>query len=207
MLRCALDHSFFDNSAFTAWRQGEPITDWNPYFKWCREWGNHPSFQWAIIPDVIDGTEAENDDLIQQWDRSMWNPVYVEGVPVWHLHESLDRLERLVRRFKRVALGSSGDFSQPGNRKWRERMDDAFKVIAPNGHPLAKIHGLRMMSPYLVERYPFASVDSTNIAQNSSLLSEKPLNALQQMVLMSDRIESSLPPSEYRKMDEQFLLF
>lgn len=67
----------FDNGAFSAWKQGGPILDWSAYYDWCREWHRHPAFAWAIIPDVIDGSEEDNDALIAEWPLAKH-----EGVPV-----------------------------------------------------------------------------------------------------------------------------
>lgn len=39
-------------------------------------------------------------------------------------------------------------------------------VCQSNGRPLAKLHGLRMLNPEVFSRLPFASADSTNVAQN-----------------------------------------
>jgi len=100
-----------DNGAYTAWKQGTPITDWEPYFEFVKLWCRHPAYDWAIIPDVIDGDEIENDKLIAKfinWDG--WRGTehwHHRAVPVWHMHESLDRLKRLSV-WERVALGSSG---------------------------------------------------------------------------------------------------
>ena len=73
-----------DNGAFTAWKQNRAI-DWNEYYDFCERWHQHPSFDWAVIPDVIDGNELDNDNLLEEW------PGHIDGVPVWHLHESLER--------------------------------------------------------------------------------------------------------------------
>lgn len=155
----------FDNGAFSAWKQGGPILDWSAYYDWCREWHRHPAFAWAIIPDVIDGSEEDNDALIAEWPLAKH-----EGVPVWHLHESFDKLERLIQ-WPRICLGSSGKYATPGAKSWMRRMRDAMEVLCDeNGRPRSKIHGLRMAAPEYTSRYPFASVDSTNVAQNASLL-------------------------------------
>ena len=54
-------HSFaLDNGAYSSWNAGIP-TDWKAYVEWVGEWETHPGFDWALIPDVIDGTEDEND--------------------------------------------------------------------------------------------------------------------------------------------------
>jgi hypothetical protein len=160
----------FDNSAFTAWKQGEPITDWEPYYEWCREYARHPAFAWAIIPDVVDGTEKQNDALIHEWQTQCWD-FHNRGVPVWHLHEGIGRLKNLARRYDRVCLGSSGEFPTPGAPNWWRRMREAMDAICDkHGRPECRLHGLRMAAPEITSRFPFASVDSTNVAQNASLL-------------------------------------
>lgn len=155
----------FDNGAFTAWKQGQPVSDWSGYYDWCDEWHQHPAFAWAIIPDVIDGSEADNDALLNEW------PSHIEGVPVWHLHESFERLDALCS-WPRLCLGSSGEYATLGSKHWMRRMRDAMEIICPGerGRPRTKLHGLRMACSEYTGRFPFASVDSTNVAQNASLL-------------------------------------
>lgn len=154
----------FDNGAFSAWKRGEPITDWSAYHDWCDEWHRHPSFAWAIIPDVIDGNEDDNDVLLDEW------PSHIEGVPVWHLHESFERLDRLCS-WPRLCLGSSGEYAETGTAQWFRRMRDAMEVICDaDGRPRTWLHGLRMAAPQYTCRFPFASVDSTNVAQNANTL-------------------------------------
>ena len=100
----------FDNGAFSAWRKGKPVEDWRPYYEWVAEWNAHPAFDWALVPDVIDGTEEENDALVAEWPREL------RGVPVWHMHESFERLVRLCATWSTVALGSSGIWKTPGTQ-------------------------------------------------------------------------------------------
>jgi hypothetical protein len=89
------------------------------------------------------------------------------GVPVWHLHESLDRLGRLVSTFPRIAFGSSGEFAVVGSRSWWHRMAEAMSIACDHdGVPRTKLHGLRMLDPTIFSHLPFASADSTNVARN-----------------------------------------
>ena len=81
-----------DNGAFSLWRAGQRRPEWDPYYRWVEAWPNHPGFDFAIIPDVIDGSEEENDDLLAEWP-------FFDGVPVYHLHESPDRLVRLANSY------------------------------------------------------------------------------------------------------------
>lgn len=152
----------FDNGAFTVWKQGGKL-DIAGYIKWCEEWYRHPGFDWALIPDDIEGDEADNDALLKDW------PAHIEGVPVYHMHESLDRLERLCNEWTTVALGSSGEWPVPGANKWWDRMDAMMQVACDkDGRPKAKLHGLRMLAPKVFSRLPLASADSTNAAVNCS---------------------------------------
>jgi len=148
-----------DNGAFSMWKQGIEI-NWENYYIWVEQWMNHPGFDFAVIPDVIDGNENENDELIKEW---RYGHI---GAPVWHMHESIERLEDLCRNWPRVCMGSSGDFAVVGDRKWWERMDDAMAAICADGRPRCKLHGLRMLDPRVFQHLPLKSGDSTNVAQN-----------------------------------------
>lgn len=151
-----------DNGAFSLWRAGKP-TDWPGYYAWCEQWLSHPGCDWAVIPDVIDGDEKANDDLIAEW------PFKALGVPVWHMHETVERLVRLCGEWPRVALGSSGEFSKVGDVRWWRRIGDAMDAVCSGGRPAAKLHGLRMLNSDVFCRLPLSSADSTNVARNVSM--------------------------------------
>lgn len=191
-----------DNGAFTAWKGGAAV-DVAGYIAWCREWHRHPGFDWALIPDIIDGDEGANDALVKAW------PEDIEGTPVWHMHESLDRLQRLCNAWRVVALGSSGQFRTPGTAAWWGRMADAMSVACDDiGRPLCKLHGLRMLDPEVFRRLPLASADSTNAAVNSGSLSRfgqyKPPTSSQRAAVIADRIEAfnSAPVFERQPLQE-----
>lgn len=177
----------FDNSAFSAWLRGVSL-DFAEYIQWCEEWYRHPGFDWALIPDVIEGSEAENDALLADW------PSHIPGVPVWHLHESLERLDRLVDEHPRVALGSSGEWATPGSKEWWVRMGEAMPVACDSfGRPRAKLHGLRMLSTKIFPRLPLASGDSTNASMNCGAKDRfgmyVPPTAAQRAAVIAERIE------------------
>lgn len=154
-----------DNGAFSAWKAKRPISDWSKFYDWAEDCRLIPSCDFAVIPDIIDGTEADNDALIAEWPLPRWF-----GAPVWHLHESLEKLARLVNEWPRVCFGSSGEFDMPGTPVWWDRMRLAMLVSCDQrGRPLAKFHGLRMLNPKVFTRLPFASADSTNIARNTGI--------------------------------------
>lgn len=177
-----------DNGAFTAWKQGKKL-DFDAYCLWVEEWNSHPGFDWALIPDVIDGSEEDNDFLLSDW------PTNLRGVPVYHLHESMDRLDRLVQTYPIVALGSSGEFHHPGSKTWWQQMEKVMKVACDaEGRPRCRLHGLRMMSPKVFTRLPLTSADSTNATMNAGSKGRfgmyLPVTASQRAAVIADRVES-----------------
>lgn len=151
-----------DNGAFSAWRSGNPIIDWSAFYAWAADAKLIPSCDFAVVPDVIDGGEADNDALLEEWPFPRWF-----GAPVWHMHESFERLERLASEWMRVCIGSSGEFAQVGTDAWWQRIGQAMRVVCDDdGRPMCKLHGLRMLDPQVFGRLPFASADSTNIGRN-----------------------------------------
>lgn len=151
-----------DNGAFSAWMSGNPIDDWMPYYEWVAEYMNCPGFDFCVIPDVIDGDEKQNDKLV----NSCPLPKHM-CAPVWHMHESLVRLQWLARTYPRVCIGSSGDYSSVGTPRWWERINEALScILDKRNQPICKLHGLRMLNPEVFTKIPFSSADSTSVGRN-----------------------------------------
>jgi hypothetical protein len=178
-----------DNGAFTVWKQGGKL-DVKGYATWCNEWQRHPGFDWCLIPDSIEGGEDENDGMLADWplDGAI-------SVPVWHMHESLERLERLIASYSRVAIGSSGEYVEIGTLRWWSRQAEAMSVACDSeGRPRTKLHGLRQQDPTITSHIPYASDDSTNAAQNHGLDTRwkgpyQPLTQRVRGLVLVDRIE------------------
>lgn len=151
--------NMLDNGAFSFWRKGL-ATDWPGYYDWCEPWLDYRT-TWAVIPDVIDGGVEENDALIREW------PFGDRGAPVWHMHEPIDRLLRLADEWPRVCIGSSGQYATVGDDRWHRRMERAMNTLCGNGPAPVWLHMLRGLDQ-ADGPYPFASADSTNVAQNHS---------------------------------------
>lgn len=153
-----------DNGAFSFWRAAlegrriERAPDWEGYYEWCERWLEYRT-TWAVIPDVIDGDEDANDELVASW------PFGWRGAPVWHLHESVERLLRLATDWPLVCLGSSGAYSMPGSPAWHRRMEVAMNALCGDGPPPCALHMLRGLA-LCGGPYPFASADSASIAVN-----------------------------------------
>ncbi|MFW3357359.1 hypothetical protein [Aliarcobacter butzleri] len=158
-----------DNGAFSFWTKNKEI-NWNKYYSWVSK--NYEKIDYYIIPDVIDGTEKENDNLINEFFMKVrfgygFHHLYSKAIPVWHIDESLERLSKLMQCFKYIAFGSSGKYSRLGTENWHNRMNDAMKIVCDeNGKPKVKIHMLRCLNPKIFTQYPFYSGDSTNLARN-----------------------------------------
>lgn len=183
-----------DNGAFTIWTKGGTV-DWDDYAEWAGKWLRHPACDWAVIPDVIGGTEAENDALLLRW------PWGHAGVPVWHLNESPERLQRLADDWPRVALGSCAEYDVRKPRQAIARLAEVLPAISDDGGtPLVKLHGLRMLNPAITTVVPLSSADSTNVAQNISKDVKwrgpyEPASKETKVDVLIERIESHPTPS------------
>lgn len=150
-----------DNGAFSLWKAAKP-TDWPAYYRWVGDWSRRPNFDFAVVPDVIDGSEAENDALAADWPFPRH-----KGAVVWHVNESADRLVRLANEWPLVCIGSSGDFDVSVPDNFLRRMAEVLPEICDSeGFPICKLHGLRMLNPDIFSRLPLSSADSTNVARN-----------------------------------------
>lgn len=200
-----------DNGAFSAWKSGEPIKNWQPFYNWALDIKRVPSCDFAVIPDVIDGNEADNDALLRDCPLPNWF-----GAPVWHMHESLERLEQLANTYVRVCIGSSGEFASVGTSQWWVKMSQAMRVICDDlGRPACKLHGLRMLDPAIFTKLPFSSADSTNIARGVGIDSKwkhgnyLPPTKEARAQVMRSRIEAHNAPSLwnfYQPMEQETLL-
>lgn len=186
-----------DSGAFSAWLAGEKV-DFEKYIAWVRKLARHPGFAWAVMPDIIDGTEEENDALLEIWPREL------RGVPVWHMHESIDRLLWLGQCYGFVAIGSSGEYKTPNTEKWWKRVEEIMDAITDDdGVPLFDIHGLRQLHPAIISRVPYKSADSSNVGTNTG--SKKrfgiyvPPSDHVRSMMIADRIEQYNSPAIWRK--------
>jgi hypothetical protein len=146
----------WDSGAFSAFTRKAEV-DWSKYYEWLEPRLGHP--HWAVIPDVIDGSVAEQRAMVAQWPHGS-----MLGVPVWHMGLDISYLLDLAQTWPRICFGSSQQYWQVGSDPWCRRADEAFNALAKRG-PLPWVHMLRGLS-LCGDRWPFASADSTNVARN-----------------------------------------
>lgn len=185
-----------DNGAFTFWRHPHKRKgEWSAFYAWVEPWLDYWT-TWAVIPDVIDGDERANDALVDEW------PFGRRGAPVWHLHESVDRLVRLASEWPLVCLGSSGAFAKVGDAAWHARMVTAMNQLCGDGPPPCALHMLRGLNVARKSSYPFASADSSSIAQNHA--GNNTRNTPRKDVnTMADHIDSHQCPARWYVRAEQ----
>jgi hypothetical protein len=179
-----------DNGAFAKWKSGKP-TNWAAFYKWAERWLDFPT-TWAVIPDVIDGGAELQDGLIREW------PFGQRGAPVWHMNEPIDRLLRLCDDWVRVCIGSTAEFAVVLSDSWQRLMDKVWNKIAAIHRFLPWVHMLRGLQCSGL-RWPFASVDSTDIARNH----HRPQNSPR---TMADRWDAIQCPGTWAQRAEQLEL-
>lgn len=174
-----------DCGAYSKWKSNKP-TDWPAYYEWCERWLDYPT-TWAIIPDVIGAGSQEQDALIREW------PHGHKGAPVYHLDADVtmpvSRLLRLLDEWPRVCIGwAEKDLPILGD-EYRRAMDRIWNEIAQRHRRTPWVHKLRGMQLSGLE-WPFASVDSTDVAQNHN----RPQNIARKM---ADRWDAAQCPPRW----------
>lgn len=180
-----------DNGAFSAWRQNVQLK-WTDYYAWIEPILAPP--HWAVIPDMIDGDPSENTRLVLDWrfPRSL-------GAPVWHTNETLGQLHWMLDRgFGKICIGSTREHP-PGSDPWRRKLEMVFNDLAQSPGPLPWVHMLRGIGQINRDGFPFASADSTNIAQNHKRNG--------QLVNMVRRLDSIQAPMRWLPQPEQIEAF
>lgn len=146
----------WDNGAFTAFRQGKEF-DPQAFAAWVSP--RLGPLHWAVIPDVIDGTEEQQRDRLKAWPHPK-----EFSAPVWHMGLSIDWLVELASTHPRICFGSSERYWQVGSPIWARRADEAFNALERRGLRLW-VHMLRGLD-LCGDKWPFTSADSVNVARN-----------------------------------------
>ncbi|WP_254244310.1 hypothetical protein [Hymenobacter sp. BRD128] len=181
-----------DNGAYSYWRKGfAEYPHYEAYVRWVEKIQPLPGFHGAIIPDHIAGDERQNNEYLRRW------PVHLTGIPVFHMHHSLDRARWLAQTYDTVALGGGRGYEQLKSASWWARMHEIMSAFCDEyGRPLCRLHGLRMLDPKVFTKFPLASADSVNAARNSgsSQRFAPGLTRGERACLIADRIEQQDAP-------------
>src|SRR5690349_14235966 len=115
-----------DNGAFTHWTRGGTMDEAyiERFEAWAADIMERCPQAVAVIPDVIDGTAGQDDELVATTmldrDRCM---------PVWHMHEPIARFLHLCWGWDYVAIGSSGEYARVGSPAWHARIAEMFAAL------------------------------------------------------------------------------
>lgn len=179
-----------DNGAFSIWRSGKGRIDRREYFAWSNEILERCEVAVAVIPDVIEGSEADN------WVEAAWAVHELSDFPerlmfIWHMNDSLEGLERACRLFNFVGIGSCAEYDVAKNREgYLERIREAWAVINKVEIVYGRrpwIHLMRGLA-VLPEVLGANSADSTNVARNHC----RYRGSLEHVRKMSNRIRASV---------------
>lgn len=156
-----------DNGAFSHWRSGKGQINQQAFFAWANDVQRRCPAAVAVVPDVIEGSEAQN---WKEAERAVELSGFADRLMfVWHLNDSLDTLRNAAREFNYIAFGSCAEYDVQRKRAaYIERLAEARAVIAEveaetNRRPW--IHLMRGVAA-LPQALWVDSADSTNIARN-----------------------------------------
>lgn len=196
-----------DNGAYSFFNSGKPV-DWEGYYKFVDDvYG--PSTDFAIIPDVIGGSESDQNQLMDQWP---FDQKRINGIPVWHSDESIPRLEMLAERFPLICIGS-GPGLRPDSEDWWIRINQAFDVLTDKeGKPKVRVHLLKGLKPHIFTKLPLTSADSTMVGRHTDDKDTnwsgryKPLSIFSRAMVLIDRIETFNSPKRWKRQPIQMEL-
>jgi len=157
-----------DNGAFSHWKQGKGQIDRVAFFDWANDIQARCDVAVAVIPDVIQGSEAQN------WAEAATAVHHLSDYPerlafCWHMNDSLETLKKAAMLFNVLAIGSCAEYDVQSNRAgYFERLREASAVLDYVEQFYGRrpwVHLMRGVA-VLKDAVRFESADSTNVARN-----------------------------------------
>ncbi len=150
---------FLDSGAFSAWSQGIEVNI-HDYIAFVKE-----------HEDIL--TVYANLDVIGSAEGTFQNQKIMEAaglnpLPVFHVGEPWDYLQRYIDNYDYVALGGMVGRPKPTLVPWLNQCFSKY-ICDDAGYPKAKIHGFGLTSLSLMLQYPWYSVDSTSWIMTSRM--------------------------------------
>jgi hypothetical protein len=157
-----------DNGAWSHFQRGGAI-DRAAFWEWANAAQARSEVAVAVIPDVINGSEADNLMEVSYALRAGFAEFPERTMAIWHLNESLEQLEKLARLMNFVGFGSSDQYDVQRHRQaYEARVREANAVL----DRVEREHGRRpwvhlMRGLGVLKDLPrFESADSVNVAIN-----------------------------------------
>lgn len=189
-----------DNGAFTAWKQGREY-DTAGFWDWANAAQDLYPNAVAVIPDVIEGNEADN---LMQASLAVRGGLarYPERIMfVWHTNDSLTQLKKACLLFNFVAIGSCAEHDiQKHWPAFLGRINEANRVIEAVDITTGRrpwIHVMRGLGKY--HKFPrFDSADSSNVARNHCRTKGHPDHVRAMADRIKNQIDRAISPNQYR---------
>ncbi|HEU5488700.1 MAG TPA: hypothetical protein VFV16_07750, partial [Candidatus Nitrosotalea sp.] len=154
-----------DSGAFSAWTKGLQI-DLKEYCDFIFKFNEY--LDTYINLDVIPGIpnkkrtreEVESSAELSYKNLIEMKKLGLSPIPVYHWGEDMSWLERLLNDGEKyIAIGVPG-VNRETLVSWLDRVFTVLTRIS--GEVKVKVHGLGVFKPFLMERYPWYSVDATS---------------------------------------------
>jgi hypothetical protein len=142
---------FMDSGAFSAFMRGA-IISLDRYMRFCQD--NAANLETIVQLDRIGDPETTKKNL------AIMESEGLKPIPVFTSAAPLSELERLCERYHHIALGGLRG-KEAGTVAWRRRHFDKVFAVAQKYWPV-KFHAFGITGQWVLERYPFYSVDSSS---------------------------------------------
>lgn len=143
---------FLDSGAFSADTQNTPIDVWE-YMEYINE--NFNTISTYVVLDVIGNAK-------ETWkNQALMESEGLNPLPVYHVEDPIEYLYKCLE-YEYFALG--GMAGGIGQTTRTEFLDKCFEIICDSkgNLPRSRVHGFGIMSPDLIVRYPFFSIDTSS---------------------------------------------
>lgn len=148
---------FMDSGAFSAVSYNKPIVLWD-YIEFLHEY--YDIISHYVVLDIIGDAEKtwENQKIMEDTGLS--------PIPVYHIEDDIRFLYKCLE-YPFFALGGMAGGTSTNARK--SFLDKCFEIICdtPDNLPKRPVHGFGIMSPELIVKYPFYSVDTSSYVDYS----------------------------------------
>jgi hypothetical protein len=143
---------FLDSGAYTAFKQ-DVIIELEKYAAYINEHGSIFSVRANL--DVIGDTGPKS------WDNlKALQSLGCDVLPVFHQRDEIIYLQRMLDNYQFIALGGLVGASRNELRNWLDEIWGKY-LIKDDGTPRLAVHGFGLTDQVLIQRYPWASVDSS----------------------------------------------
>ena len=188
-----------DNGAFTAWKQEREFDELG-FWKWANAAQDLYPEAVAVIPDKIEGSEADNLMMASRAVKGGLAKYPERCMFVWHTNDSMEQFKKAAMLFNFIAIGSCAEHDI--QKCWADFYARARKASAfIDGVELMTgrrpwVHVMRGLGK--LHKFPrFDSADSTNVARNHCRTKGQPEHVRAMADRIKNQIDRAIPPNQY----------